>query len=505
MSIVLSEPILPDELDGQPITYRSDRITLEYQAFYDWMYRELWSNINNDGFLWLMYMVFLPAILSGSWVILQFYGMSNSGKSWLAIAKAFLLKQLLEFAGYDDVVIEFAQNWSVALELLTRLKKGDIIICDEESDLSGEEADVEAQAMSNVLRSSRILGINIFFVDPSPKQKDNVDAYIRVAGKLEQSFTTMSIVYGPEEKLVGLDFTEIPVEDESFIALMPDYIKAKTANVYDLIASRGRVRADLSEGQLADAKRLFLYALEKEGNGVKITRKRLETWADDVTPPITGSVKYCDKVVTRVWTMVDEFKGHVPSVSQKDSDFNIVWTASYQRKGDKQIKEDFLSHVIEYIRSKSSEIGLDTKKIDVFSDWLVEGMSQKQLSRKHEIATGTVSNWLADCKEKIGQSVTGYAVEYAVSKAHPTWVWGGMNDPLPDFLDHETKTVYSVKGMIREEGWRTFTWSDLAKEERRLVVEEGWVLKMLTYNLHPSKMVFRVYDWTFETEAKDDV
>ena len=177
MALWLEDPILPDTVDGNEVTYRTDRGKLEEQAMYYWVVREMWENLNNNGFWWLIQFVFMPAILGDSWVVLQFYGMSNSGKSWLAMAKAFLLKEFLEIAGYDDVHIFFVQNWSGVLKLLEQYgsqergpdgrrlyaQKGDIIICDEETDLSGDESETERAAMSNVLRSCRILGFNLFF------------------------------------------------------------------------------------------------------------------------------------------------------------------------------------------------------------------------------------------------------------------------------------------------------------------------------------------------------
>ena len=223
MAMWLEDPILPDEIDGHPVTYRTDRGKLEEQAQFYWVVRQMWENPNNNGWWWLVKFVFVPAILGDSWVVLQFYGMSRSGKSWLAVAKAFLLKELLEAYGYEDVKVIWARNWSETLEKMREAKKGDIIICDEETDLSGEESETERAAMSNVLRSCRILGINIFFSDPVPKPKDNIDAYIRVAGLIEPIFHTMSIVYGAEESLVGLDFTEIPVESDYFNEIMPQY------------------------------------------------------------------------------------------------------------------------------------------------------------------------------------------------------------------------------------------------------------------------------------------
>ena len=167
MALWFDEPLLPDTIQigkkKYKIKYRTDRAELEEMAMWNWIYRQMWEDLNDNGHVWLLKDVFKSAIEGDSWVILQFYGMSYSGKSWLAIAKALELKLFLNFYGYDDVVIKFARNWAETLSLLQELKKGDIIICDEETDLMGEDSDTERAAMSNVLRSSRALGINIFF------------------------------------------------------------------------------------------------------------------------------------------------------------------------------------------------------------------------------------------------------------------------------------------------------------------------------------------------------
>ena len=492
MAMWLEDPILPEEIDGHEVTYRTDRGKLEEQAQFYWVVRQMWDNPNNNGWWWLVQYVFVPAILGNSWVVLQFYGMSNSGKSWLAVAKAFLLKELLEAYGYEDVQIWWARNWSETLEIMRKAKKGDIIICDEETDLSGEESETEREAMSNVLRSCRILGINIFFSDPTPKPKDNIDAYIRVAGLIKPIFHTMSIVYGAEESLVGLDFTEVPVNDPSFEAMMPQYEKDKIEYALGLLARRGRIKADLTELQFEQAMRLMKSALEHESNGSKITRKNLDVWADEPDLMIAGSVKHVEKVITRAMEMLKDAKGGIPIGTGLHKDFNVPLVFKRDRR-DKDLPEGFHERLVKYLKKYEAEWEdkCVPREFEALCLWL-GGKSQKDTGREMNIGQSSISNWIDNALHHINSRYFGYAVEDAVAEYHPTWLHAGRSSNEADFIDHENKVVYSVKGLIRAEGFRTPYADWLAKAEVQLMLEEGYRLYILMYECKHKNKVRRV-------------
>lgn len=506
MAMWIEEPILPDEIDGNSVTYRTDRGKLEEQAQYWWPVRAMWEDPNNNGWWWLLQFVFLPAIMGNSWVVLQFYGMSNSGKSWLAVAKALLLKELLEAAGYIDVQIFFTRNWAETLGLLEQYgsqergddgrrlyaQKGDIIICDEETDMSGEESETERAAMSNVLRSCRILGFNMFFSDPTPKPKDNIDAYIRVAGLIKDVVTTMSIVYGNESSLVGLDFTEIPVNDPFFEDVMPQYEKDKYTYALDLVKRRGRLTADLTILQEEQAIGLMNYALEQETMGNKITRNNLEFWADKSTPTIAGSTAHRKKVITSALILLKDSKGGVPIGSGIHKDFDIPLVFKRDRR-DKDLPEGFHERLVKYLTAWESK--WEDKCNEVYFETLlfwIGGMSQSDIGKKLGYGQSSISNYISDALEHVGSRYFGYAVEDCVAEYHPTWAHGGYSSNDPDFVDHENKIVYSIKGLIRQEGFRTPYADWLAKEEVRLFLEEGYRLEILMYECKHKNKVRRV-------------
>ena len=506
MAMWLENPILPDVIENQPVTYRTDRGKLEEQAQFYWVVRDMWDNINNNGWWWLVQFVFLPAILGNSWVILQFYGMSNSGKSWLAVAKAFILKELLEAAGFDDVQIFFTRNWSETLTVMEGYEnperdengvrkyaqKGDIIICDEETDMSGEEAETERAAMSNVLRSCRILGVNIFFSDPSPKQKDNVDAYIRVAGLIKPLFTTMSIMYGAESSLIGIDFTEIPVNDSFFDEIMPQYEKDKVAYAKGLLARRGRLTADLSEIQETQAVGLMNYALEQESLGHRVTRNNLEVWADKSTPVIAGSTKHRQKVITGALMLLKDAKGGVPIGTGIHKDFDVLLVFKRDRR-DRDLPEGFHERLVKYLIKweKKWEDKCNKRNFDCLMLWL-GGKSQTKVGKELGLAQSSISNYIADALAHVNLRYLGHAVEDCVAEFHPTWEHAGYSSNEADFIDRENKIVYSIKGLIRNEGFRTPYADWLAKEEVRLFVEEGYRLEILMYECKHKNKVRRV-------------
>lgn len=506
MAMWLENPLLPDVIEGHEVTYRTDRGKLEEQAQFYWVVRAMWEEINNNGWWWLIQFVFLPAILGDSWVILQFYGMSNSGKSWLAVSKALILKELLEAAGFDDVQIFFTRNWSETLGLIQQYgsqergpdgrrlfaQKGDIIICDEETDMSGEESETERAAMSNVLRSCRILGFNLFFSDPSPKPKDNIDAYIRVAGLIKEVFTTMSIIYGAENSLIGLDFTRIPVDDSFFVDVMPQYEKDKVEYALSLVRRRGRLTADLSELQEEQALGLVSYALEQESLGHKITRNNLEVWADKCTPVIAGSVSHRKKVITGALMLLKDQKGGVPIGSGIHKDFDVPLVFKRDRR-DRDLPEGFHERLVKYLKiwENKWEDKCNPRDFQAALLW-IGGMSQTDVGKKIGVGQSSASNYIASALEHIGSRYFGNAVEDCVAEYHPTWEHGGYSSNDPDFIDRENKVVYSIKGLIRQEGFRTPYADWLAKEEVRLFLEEGYRLDLLMYECRHKNKVRRV-------------
>ena len=507
MAMWLEDPILPDEIEGHPVTYRTDRGKLEEQAFYFWLVRDMWENPNNNGWWWLVQFVFLPAILGDSWVILQFYGMSNSGKSWLAVAKALLLKELLEAAGFGDVQIFFTRNWSETLTIMEEYEdpqrdsegrrlysqKGDIIICDEETDMSGEESETERAAMSNVLRSCRILGVNIFFSDPTPKQKDNVDAYIRVAGLIKPKFQTMSIVYGAENSLIGLDFTEIPVDDQFFDEVMPQYEKDKVDYAKALLSRRGRLTADLSESQEKCAIGLMNFALEQESLGQKITRNNLEVWADKSKPVIAGSTASRKKVISTAMMLLKDAKGGVPIGTGMHKDFPKIPLMFKRDRRDRDLPEGFHERLVKHLTNWENkwEDKCNQRDFKCLLLW-IKGKSQARVGDELGLAQSSISNYIADALAHVNLRYLGYAVEDCVAEYHPTWIHAGHSSNDADFVDHENKVVYSIKGLIRKEGFRTPYADWLAKEEVRLFIEDGYRLELLMYECKHKNKVRRV-------------
>ena len=518
MAMWLENPILPDEIDGHEVTYRTDRGKMEEQAQFYWVVRDMWDNPNNNGWWWLVQYVFLPAILGNSWVIMQFYGMSNSGKSWLAVAKALILQELLEAAGFDDVQIFFTRNWSETLSIMEgygsderdengrRLyaRKGDIIICDEETDMSGEESETERAAMSNVLRSCRILGVNIFFSDPSPKQKDNVDCYVRVAGLIKPIYTTMSIMYGAESSLIGLDFTEIPVNDSFFDEVMPQYEKDKFEYAKDLLRRRGRLTADLTEIQEQQAIGLMNHALEQESLGHKITRNNLEVWADKSTPVIAGSTVHRKKVISTALMLLKDAKGGVPIGTGIHKAFDVPLLFKRDRR-DRDLPEGFHERLVKHLTKWESKWEDKTNKrnFKALLLWL-GGKSQTEVGRAIGKGQSSVSGYIDDALAHINSRYFGYAVEDCVAEYHPTWVHAGHSSNDPDFIDHENKVVYSVKGLIRAEGFRTPYADWLAKEEVRLFIEDGYRLEILMYECKHKNKVRRVTVTRADNEEVED-
>jgi hypothetical protein len=486
----MNDEIVPRtiEIDGKtyPIKFKMYS-QLQYQAYTNHWYRELWDDINNDGTIWMLSEKIIPALEKESFLIFQFFGESHSGKSWLALAKALEVKYLEEeFFGYSDVQIHFAFSHSEVTQLLKaeEARQGDVIICDEESTMSGIGSDIAAAALANILKACRAKGIHFFFCDPDPRPKPNIHAWYCVAGIVEEKFTTISIIENSSNKPIGFDITEIPIEDELWKHYINIYEPLKMANIDKMLSVMGTVGANVSIQQEEDAQNLYEYSLEKEREGIKISGETLLVFSSDLGISSNGTA-YERNVIARV-KMLRDTKG-IGKLRRIEYDDVTRERWKITDVGSSNLPEDFLDllekHIEEQIPLRAAGKGLHKDAAKWFIEYCKEdNTTYHDLVSKYDTKYNTIQRNITE----IRQSVFGYAVETLLASQNPDWILGGSNLPLPDFKTEER--IISIKARIRRNR-QAPSIQDFGKAERTTALREGKSLWLYYYEIKHHKQI----------------
>lgn len=505
------ESVLPNTVNiggkEYPLTYRSDREELEQGSWYkEWLRYVLQNHtvaIDRSTGLPVIFDAGYKAVLYDSFLVLQFEGLSNSGKSWLAFAKAFELLDLWELVDvYGELHI--VQSWSKVLRMVSSAEKGDVIFCDEETTTTGQESKQDSMALSNILRACRVKGVSFFFLDPNPTPKDNVDFKIKIVCQAKGAFYTFSLVYTPKEKLLGWDDTKIPIgvlsspkvitncgKNPTVITTWEEffayYKPLKDAHVENLLDDEGIMSSGVRERQIGHAKQLYEHACEQ---GVKITKQRLDTWIVDLK--LEGLTKdYKNQVIQRVMDTVESSGRKVRSVGT-DEDFRVKWLI--EETTNEPLVEGFHEKLLPFLRKMAIKFNKEQKKKKnartikpEHCEWFVrwaKGEPQAQIGADYEKSQAQVSIAVGEVR----QSVLGYAVEEWLHKAHPEWKFVGGNTDEPDF--ETPTTVISVKARCRDN--IQIEYKDFGKKERERCVKDGKQLFMYYFELkyHKRFIVF---------------
>lgn len=447
------KPKLPNEINGHRVTYQSDRITLEKQAADNpFTYGAMWKKIDNMGGKWLTHAVLKQNIKDEGFIILQFRGMSNSGKSWLAFAKAFQLRNILLEHGFENPRIHLVHNWSEVLHAISEANEGDIIFCDEETTVSGQESLTEANSMRNILKACRAKKINFFFIDPDPLPKPNVHAWVYVVGKIKGIYSTMSIVHDGQGTLVGLDFHRLPMNDETFSDTLEEYQKIKMDNIQALIDAHGRVGSDFAGQQEKEAQVLYELAIDHQAKtGLKMNLKRLKVLM--VKHQMTGGTgEYREQIQTIV---MDKIKTYTVQMSDVDTHHGVLLRYTYE---DIPISEAFWTEYKEELYKQAKRQNKSKSDVDFFIEYVEAGCPKQD---EFDISQSQVSKALSRITEG---HVSGLAYERWFQRKHPDWEYAF--DETGKGIDILSPTeIIECKATTRD-SWFWFKDSKLKKNSR---------------------------------------
>jgi hypothetical protein len=505
MAYYLKKPRLPSEVNGHAVTYQSDRVFYEKQAHDNPLsYGEIWRVLSNFGGMWLNLKVLAQNTDDEGFIILQFYGMSNSGKSYLAYAKAWELmwiqveSGMLDWVIYHDAErtlvnyeeteklfpehIHLVHNWSQILVEMDGKPAGDIIVCDEESTRSGQESATESNSLKNILRACRAKRLHFFFIDPEPEQKPNTHAWIKCIGKIKDIWTTMSIVEDAHGILVGLDFHQLPIEtSEVFIDMMIEYEIVKHRNIDALLAAKGRVGSAMAATQHGEALTLYEAALERQKKtGLKMNLKRLSVLMVDIGM-MAGTGPYREQLMTRVMDMIRSGTGGM--LDPETDDENLIWDK--ESVGEEALPAAFHEQLAPHLYRWADKEGIEAFDVALLLSWF-EGETQDNIAEENDMTQKAVSIMF----KKINRKILGYACEDWLAERNPHWTHVGGNTPACDF--ENDSQVISIKATSKKH--REFTIKDTGLTERETVIRTD--KEFLGWQFHVRHNRIRKIRWT---------
>jgi hypothetical protein len=485
----INKSALPAKVNGHIVTYQADTPTLSKQAADNpFTYGAMWKKPNNMGGMWLNYKVLKQNVEDDGFIILQFYGMSNSGKSWLAFAKAFELIAILQEHGFNDVEIHLVHNWSEVLHVMDEAKDGDIVLCDEETTISGQESLTEANSMKNILKSCRAKRISFFFIDPAPEPKPNIHSHIYVVGKIKGIYTTLSIVTDAKGTLVGLDFHPLPMNNQDYVDVLTVYEELKMANIDALLKAHGKVGSNFFSQQEKEARVLYeLARQEQKVTGLRMTLRRLKVLM--VRHRMTGGTgDYREQIQTMV---IDWLKSGDSQMDEEEDTEGIIW--SKESAGEETLPKDFHTQLEPYLNKWADKENISRDDIALMVRWL-RGESQEILAEERDVKQKDISLLF----KSINQRVLGYACEDWLAAKNPHWKHVGGNTAGIDMESDDA--VISIKATSKRYREFTINETSLAERERASLT----LKEFLGFMFHVRHNRIRKIRWTEKNEETDE-
>ena len=453
----------------------------------EWLYGE-------DG-------VIIEAVDSNSFCVFQWKSASNGGKSWAAIQLARNMQRFWRERKALEGRIEFAHFWGHATQLFDDIKArvADHIICDEESEQSGDHSATDTKGLKNILKACRAKGTSFSFLDPDPRPKPNVTAFLRIIGILKDAWVTWCVVFSPGGTAIGNLFMKIDGEydlvgydeegyeireylDPDWAEIMAKYEPAKMQNIDDMIKNRGLVGSDTDSVKEKFAKKLYEEAQRRyETDGFKSTKENLMDWVGSKQVGASSQPFNTRKaIVNRVFNRIKK-EGLVFRKTERDKsgtewrmntikiiplDIPEVW---------KKIEGYMKKQLTKYNKSdkvkKDKRKKLDKRVISWLRMWIVDEMSQQAIGDGAEVDQITISRQF----KKARATIFGYAVEDWIAERYPNWKHKGGNTPEPDFVTDEG-IVVSTKARCRANP--QIEVGDTGKKERALALATGKLLQL---------------------------
>jgi len=141
---------------------------------------------------------------------------------------------------------------------------------------------------------------------------------------------------------------------------------------------------------------------------------------------------------------------------------------------ESKVDPDFLHEILEVLN-------VSKRDREIFQAYL-EGDSSREISRRYRITDRRIRQIIYEIREE----KLGYAAEKAYHNRYPHLEHGGENSPLPDFIDHENRTVISFKAYINPEigeGSGRYLSKRVGRKEQEYAEKHGYTLHLLVYEL----------------------
>lgn len=210
-------------------------------------------------------------IINGSHIAFFIHGDTNEGKSEMAISIAKYYQKAFKKYQNIDITIHLTFSDSDLDKVFPNLKRGDIVIRDESSIVTGEGSQILQTRINNLIRVIRAHQNSFIYVNPDVVKVPLVNYYLETAGKNYKERKTRLILYDKEQFPIGRLYLSLHSDQE----FRDRYEKLKDENIEKLKLTSGLVPLSIDNKKLTRQAEVLMNLCIEENTDTKIGMKDL--------------------------------------------------------------------------------------------------------------------------------------------------------------------------------------------------------------------------------------
>jgi len=403
-------------------------------------------------------------------------GKTGSGKSTLAKSITSIYQKNYKKIN-RNIRIYVVYETDELLTVVDKLKRGDLILRDENPIYHGSGSKIEEDAIINFMSVIRDQEISLIWVSPISISRLHLNELFKLKieslGFNRQTGKNLAVLLNEENEYLG--YIEI---DRIINKELDEKMKKLKLQLQNKIKNQsGFLYTKINIDKLnKDIQKVLNYI--KENN---LNVKSVEgIYAILPFCEIFGTEKYlrivCQNVKQRLRNTHFEDK-KIEIVNKNDKEIKLVKVKEF-------IDANFLNIIIKFLRKRVK----DDEKVRVF-ELICDGESYRMIKSKTRIPLINIKK----IKDEIQQEHLGYAAEdayaYSLKKLGINFKHSGYNSHEPDFVLNHKKQVHSLKCYIFENTSKAK--SHIANSEMKYAIENNFDLYLVIYECIARK--FTIY------------
>ncbi|KKN08934.1 hypothetical protein LCGC14_1051600 [marine sediment metagenome] len=284
-------------------------------------------------------------ITNGTNILLDIYGEQHSGKSHVGQTLAFEIIEEFELIQGNKVDLKLGFSTSEFNRYLTMLKKGDVLIRDENPKEHGKGSRNMEENLENVVDIIRKHLNSFIFIAPRKLSNTLITYYLETAGKNFETKQVRCLLYDPSFKEgkepIGRVFITLH-DDYEFSA---QYDKRKDGIIKDGLAHGGHFSAEIDlERFKNDIKRLFKWAIREKVDHKNLLEAEIKLFNSQFDPDKERDkmVKWdsgtMPMVINKVWSKLTKRKKRIENRRKRLKELKRIHERRMEEKQREQAK-----------------------------------------------------------------------------------------------------------------------------------------------------------------------